>query len=135
MLKSKSKSHQQNSGDLEALLKSSSSNNSLSSTGGGSGSERHSINEASNNKNGEFVSLKRRAKIRQQEKYGRIRLVLVVVGVVFIIFLSFFTNSRQYEPQIAVVIPHDDPNLPGPAGEFQKKTYPCRVLYRRIHQN
>lgn len=115
MLKNKFKSSssssntQQHDPESEALLKSFGSNASLSSSSNASGSS---------SKSNDYISFRRRAKIKQQEKYGRIRLVLLVLGILFIIFLSFVTNSRQYQPQISVIIPSDDLNLPGPTGNF-----------------
>lgn len=109
MLKNKSKStgSVQHDSESEALLKSFASNASLSSASNDSSS-----------KTNDYISFRRRAKIKQQERYGRIRLVLLVLGILFIIFLSFVTNSRQYQPQISVIIPSDDLNLPGPTGKF-----------------
>lgn len=54
-----------------------------------------------------LLNLKRRTKLKQQEKYGRIRLGILVLAIFFIIFLSFVSNSRTYQP-ITVIVPHDD---------------------------
>lgn len=113
MLKTKSKTSSfsvahHHDPEAESLLKSYASNASLSSVS----------SNGSSSKPNDYISFRRRAKIKQQEKYGRIRLVLLVLGILFIIFLSFVTNSRQYQPQISVIIPNDDSNLPGPTGTF-----------------
>ncbi|XP_063699762.1 uncharacterized protein LOC134830271 [Culicoides brevitarsis] len=90
--------------ESETLLKSSGSSSSLSSV----------ASNGSSSKPNDYISFRRRAKIKQQERYGRLRLVALVLGILFIIFLSFVTNTRQYQPQISVIIPNDDLNLPGP---------------------
>lgn len=97
--------------ESEALLKSFASNVSLLS----------SASNGSSTKTNDNISFRRRAKMKQQERYGRIRLVLLVLGILFIIFLSFVTNSRQYQPQMSVIIPSDDLNLPGPTGKLAFK--------------
>lgn len=74
------------SSDLEALIKSTS---------------------AVDHNESEIVSLKRRVKLKQQEKYGRIRLAFLVLAVLSIILLSFFTNTRPYQ-NFTVIVPADD---------------------------
>lgn len=63
-----------------------------------------------------IVSLKRRARLKQQERYGRARLVFLVLAVLSIIYLSFITNSHPYQ-NLVVVIPTEPYN----AGEIGNK--------------
>lgn len=88
MMPNLNRTHSNSSSDLEALLK---------NDGG---------NKAAGPHHKEFVSLKRRAKLRQQEKHGRIRLGILILAVFFVIFLSFVSNGRNYQP-ITVIVPQD----------------------------
>lgn len=76
--------------ELETLLKSFASSASIGSI----------------NTNG-FNSFIRRVKIKQQKKYGKIRVMLLVLLMLLITFyLSFVTNSFDH-PQIFVNVPRD----------------------------
>jgi hypothetical protein len=58
---------------------------------------------------------RRQLKLLNQEKCGRIRLVVLVVVLFLTIYYSFYTNVKDPK-QLLVIIPPDDVDLPGPKG-------------------
>lgn len=60
-----------------------------------------------------IVSLKRRAKLKQQEKHGRVRLMFLVGAVLSIIYLSFLSQTRPYQ-NLVVIVPTEPYNSIAP---------------------
>jgi hypothetical protein len=58
--------------------------------------------------------LRRRDPKAYQEKCGRVRLLAILCGFVFLVL--YLTNLKPYQNMMVVRIPEDDNDLPGPKG-------------------
>lgn len=67
------------------------------------------------NKKTKLSGLIRRRDPKAVEKCGRVRLLAILCGFVFLVL--YLTNLKPYQNIMVVKIPEDDTNLPGPKGK------------------
>ena len=65
--------------------------------------------------------IRRRDPKAYQEKCGRVRLLAILCGFVFLVL--YLTNLKPYQNIMVVKIPEDDKNLPGPKGKKELIIY------------